>query len=174
MEIMAIKHNKLKSDILVGLNIIGFIYMSVLIVSIAKSGEFMTLIGVIIALGALLFTNIYQIINLKYTVSLLQFEAADFLKNQLQTLDLIKSIDEIDETALQAINKIFEKRYDLTPDDRKIVEEIKKMSINEEIDIKKINEKIQNLLSRKNTIEKEYDILINDIKKEKQKKEIKN
>ena len=151
-----------------------FLFVSVLLFLwlfyIAETAnDIIGLIALGIAFVAFVATIVYSSQSSEYAVSSLHFDAADFLKAQLQALDSIELIDmneKLDEAALQIIDQVFEKRYDLITRDRRVVEEIKKMSRSEETDAQKINESLQHLLTRKNNIEKEYDALIATIKKE--------
>jgi hypothetical protein len=126
--------------------------------------------SLIIAFTALICTNINQLLNERHTISSIHIEAIYFLKKQLQILDLLEELDmnceTLDESTIQKINIIYEKRYDLIPDDRKIVENIKKLSLCEKVEIQKINKNIEELLIKRDGIEQEYDTLIKDIQKE--------
>ena len=127
-------------------------------------------ISVIIPFSALISMNIFQVLNEKHTISSLHFEAINFLKKQLQILDLLEKLDinceMLDESVIQKIDAIYGKRYDFITSDRKIIEEMKTISIGEKTDISKLNENIEKLLKRREKIEKEYEILMIDIQKE--------
>jgi len=166
---MAIKRSDYKS--LPRILLVLLIIISIFLIAygiITKDMAFA--VSVIIAYGAFISMNINQLLNEKHTISSIHFEAIDFLKKQLQILDYLEELninyEILDESAIQKINIMHEKRYDLVSNDRKIVEDIKKLSLCEKVEIQKINENIKKLLTRRDGIEKEYDNLIADIQKE--------